>query len=125
MLVAFWQVQRLTREINDLEKGEKKKRFLSAVSPDGIVVQYDTIVALSERIITIKDDFTLCAPFIMDYVSNYAVDNGYTVYECYCPLFPTAKIEHVIIPELKLCFFTERSVFMDNIFIKIKCSISI
>ena len=28
---------------------------------------------------------------------------------CYCPLFPTAKIEHVIIPELKLCFFTETS----------------
>ena len=96
-------------ERKSFEKGEKKKRFLSAVSPDGIVVQYDTIVALSERIITIKDDFTLCAPFIMDYVSNYAVNNGYTVYECYCPLFPTAKIEHVIIPELKLCFFTETS----------------
>ena len=93
----------------NVEKGRKQKRFLSAISPDGVVVQYDTIVALSEKIITIKDEFSICAPFIMDYVSDYASENGYTVYECYCPLFPTAKIEHVIIPELKLCFFTETS----------------
>jgi len=89
------------------KKGEVKKRFLSAVSPDGIVVQYDTVVALSERIITIKDNHSVCAPFIMNYITEYAVENGYDVYACYCPLFPTAKIEHVIIPELKLCFFTE------------------
>ena len=93
----------------NVEKGRKQKRFLSAISPDGVVVQYDTIVALSEKIITIKDEFSICALFIMDYVSDYASENGYTVYECYCPLFPTAKIEHVIIPELKLCFFTETS----------------
>ena len=73
------------------------------------MLQYDTIVALSERIVTIKDDFSICAPFIMDYVSENARNNGYTVYECYCPLFPTAKIEHVNIPEMKLCFFTETS----------------
>ena len=91
------------------EKGEVKKRFLSAVSPEGIVVQYDTIVALSEKIITIKDDYSMSAPFIMDYISEFAVENGYTVYECYCPLFPRVKKEHIIIPELKLCFFTENS----------------
>lgn len=90
-----------------VEKGEIKKRFLSAVTPDGIVVQYDTIVALSEKIITIEDNYSVCAPFIMSYITEYAVENGYDVYACYCPIFPTAKIEHVIIPELKLCFFTE------------------
>lgn len=92
-----------------VEKGKIQKRFLSGVTPDGIVVQYDTIVALSERLITIEDNYSVCAPFIMNYATEYAVENGYDVYACYCPLFPTAKIEHVIIPELKLCFFTETS----------------
>ena len=92
-----------------VKSGKIKKRFLSAVSPEGIVVQYDTIVALSEKIITIADNYSICASYIMDYVAEYASENGYDVYACYCPLFPTAKIEHVIIPELKLCFFTETS----------------
>ena len=89
------------------EKGKVNKRFLSAVTPEGIVLQYDTIVALSERIITIKDEFSVSAPFIMNYVAGFALENGYDIYVCYCPLFPSVKIEHIIIPELKLCFFTE------------------
>lgn len=99
-----------SREIparKNTEKGKMKKRFLSAITPDGIVVQYDTVVALSERVITIEDDYSVCASFIMNYISEYAVENGYDIYACYCPLFPTAKIEHIIIPELKLCFFTQ------------------
>lgn len=90
-----------------VEKGKINKRFLSAVSPDGVVVQYDTIVALSEKIITIKDNYSVCAPFIMSFIADYATENGFDIYACYCPLFPTAKIEHIFIPELKLCFFTE------------------
>ncbi len=89
------------------KKGKAYKRFLSGITPDGITVFYDSIVALSERILTIADDYAVAAPYIMKYVSDYALENGYDVYLCYCPLFPTAKIEHIIIPELKLCFFTE------------------
>ena len=93
----------------NVERGTLNKRFLSAVTPDGVVLQYDTIVALSEKIITIKDDYSVCAPAIMDCVADYALENGYDIYACYCPIFPTVKIEHIIIPELKLCFFTENS----------------
>ena len=83
----------------NVERGTLNKRFLSAVTPDGVVLQYDTIVALSEKIITIKDDYSVCAPAIMDCVADYALENGYDVYACYCPIFPTVKIEHIIIPE--------------------------
>ena len=88
-------------------RGRCQKRFLSAISPDGVVLQYDTIVALSEKIITISDEYSACAPYIMSCIADYATENGYDIYACYCPLFPTVKIEHIIIPELKLCFFTE------------------
>ncbi len=91
------------------KKGKLNKRFLSAVTPDGIITLQDTIVALSEKIITIKDEFSIISPAITEYISNYAVNMGYDIYACYCPLFPTFKIEHVIIPELKIAFFTENS----------------
>ena len=91
------------------EKGRVHKRFLSAVSPDGIAVQHDTIVALSEDIITVKDEYGTVSPYIVSYISDCAVERGYDVYLCYCPLFPNFKPEHIIIPELKTAIFTENS----------------
>ena len=90
-------------------KGRVHKRFLSGVSPDGIAVQHDTIVALSEEIITIRDEYGTVSPYITSCVCNCAVEKGYDVYACYCPLFPNFKIEHIIIPELKKAIFTENS----------------
>lgn len=89
------------------KKGRVYKRFLSAVSPDGIAVQHDTIVALAEDIITIRDEYGTVSPYITSYICNYAVEKGYDVYACYCPLFPKFKMEHIIIPELKTAIFTE------------------
>ena len=91
------------------EKGKIHKRFLSAVSPDGIVVQHDSIVALAENIITIEDEYSAIAPYIVQSLCEKAVDSGYDVYECFCPLFPRFKVEHIIIPELKVAVFTENS----------------
>ncbi len=90
-------------------RGKINKRFLSAVSPDGILVQYETIVALAEKLVTIEDRYSAVSQHIMRYIAEYAAVNGYDVYECFCPYFPTTKIEHIIIPELKICYFSENS----------------
>lgn len=106
---AMRLANRLVPERKDRVRGKLNKRFLSAITPDGIVVQYDSVVALSEKIVTIKDEFSAVAPFIADYVGEYALNMGYDVYKCYCPLFPLFKVEHIIIPELKVAVFTENS----------------
>lgn len=100
---------RIIPENKSDEKGTLHKRFLSAISPDGVVVQYDTVVALCERIITIEDEYGAVSPYITEYVTYKALENGYSVYACYCPLFPFNKIEHIIIPELKTAIFTENT----------------
>ncbi len=100
---------RIIPERKDVPQGKINKRFLSAVSPDGVAVQYDTVVALSEKIITVEDEYSAVSPYIAEYISAYAVNNGYDVYQCYCPLFPRYKIEHIIIPELKTALFTQNS----------------
>lgn len=90
-------------------KGKKHKRFLSSITPEGIFVHHESIVALAETIFTIEDEFGAVSPFIMNYICEYALENGYDVYACYCPLFPRFKMEHIIIPALKTAIFTENS----------------
>ncbi len=92
-----------------VKQGKAVKRFLSAVTPEGVVVQHESVVALCEKIITVEDEFSAVSPFIAEYISAYAKNNGYNVIECFCPLFPRMKIEHLIIPELKLALFTQNS----------------
>jgi len=92
-----------------VEKGKEHTRFLSAVTPDGVVVQHDSVVALAEKIITIHDEYGIAAPYIASYIGDYALENGYDVYKCYCPLFPQFKVEHIIIPQLSLAIFTENN----------------
>lgn len=89
------------------QKGKLKKRFLSGITPEGVTTLHETLVALSERIITFEDEYSVVAPYIVEFVCNDAIEKGYDVYACYCPLFPEYKIEHIIIPQLNLSLFTE------------------
>lgn len=101
--------KRLIPERKNGQIGKVSKRFLSAISPEGVDVKYETIVALCEDILTVEDEFSAVSPFIAEFIGNYAINNGYDVYQCYCPLFPDSKIEHIIIPELKKAIFTQNS----------------
>lgn len=100
---------RIFSERSGDEKGRIHKRLLSAVSPEGVDVKYETVVALSEKIITIEDEFSVVSPFICEYISNSAAEKGFDVYKCFCPLFPGMKAEHIIIPQLKTAIFTQNS----------------
>lgn len=105
--------KRLASRIIPAKKGAKqgkiRKRFLSAITPDGVFVHHDSVVALAEKVVTIEDEYGAVAPYIAEYICNFAAENGYDVYACFCPLFPRFKMEHIIIPELKTAIFTENS----------------
>lgn len=100
---------RIIPEQGGNSRGREHKRFLSGVTPEGVVVNYDTVVALSERIITIEDEYGAVSPFIAECIGEFALSYGYDVYKCYCPLYPRSKVEHIIIPQLKTTIFTENS----------------
>lgn len=100
---------RIIPERGEKTRGAEYRRFLSAITPDGVVVSHDSVVALSENIVTIEDEFGLVSPYIAESVGEYALSQGYDIYKCYCPLFPRLKVEHIIIPQLKVALFTENS----------------
>jgi adenylate kinase family enzyme len=100
-----------TREISISKNrnGKLHKRFLSAVTPENVVVFTDTVVELSTKIIVVHDEFSAVSPLITVNLCAYALKNGLDVIACYCPLFPKEKIEHLFIPELSLAVFSSNS----------------
>lgn len=93
----------------DYKPGAVYKRFLSAITPEGVDVRHESVVALAESIVTIEDEYAVVSPYIIDKIGDYAVEMGYDIFKCCCPLFPQFKAEHIIIPALKTAVVTENS----------------
>jgi len=89
--------------------GKEKRRFFSAVSPEGISLFYESVRFLCGRIIAVRDEYSPAASLLLKYVKEQALGMGYDVVSCYCPLRPEEKLEHLFVPELELGFFTENS----------------
>lgn len=82
------------------------KRFLSGITPDGVVCLFDTVNTLCNTVYEISDSFGLSHFMLSEILSHLS---GYELYACYCPLDPQSKLEHLIIPELSLAFVTTNS----------------
>lgn len=99
---------------NNLVKTENdtgicKKRFLSAVTPIGITIQYDSLFSMCDKIITITDSTSLISGYINELIYESAEKKGIDRIICMCPLNPDEKIEHIIFPNLKLGIFTSNT----------------
>lgn len=88
------------RELQPVKKtpGERKRRFLSAITHKGNIFLPQAVTALCPRVIGIDDRQGNAASLIISMIGEGAVKNGYDVIYCYCPLKPD-ECEHLIIPE--------------------------
>lgn len=81
-------------------------RFLSAVTNKGPTDLYDTAKLLCERVYLINDEHGAVSRLILNYVRSAALNAGYDIISCYCPLSPYEKLEQLFIPQLSLGFMT-------------------
>ncbi len=86
--------------------GQAKRRFLSAVTPEGIVTLYGTLQTLCSRIYTIEDDYGAAADCLLGELTRLATAAGLDCLCCPCPLFPQGAAQHLLIPSLGLGFTT-------------------
>lgn len=84
--------------------GKETRRFLSALTPEGTVVFYETLQTLCPRLYAIEDEHGAAAGVLMAELRRLALEAGWSVITCTCPLFPQEKIDHLLIPELGLGF---------------------
>lgn len=95
-------------EKNIKNKGQSSKekiRFISGITPKGIINYSDSLLKFSEKPIIIKDDFGAVSNMIMTEVRNFAINQQYEILVFKNPLMPNL-IDHIVIPELQ--FVTAR-----------------
>jgi len=83
-------------------KGSRKKFFLSAITPEGVVNGINSFTGIAERIISINVTVGYRSEKILKYLEEYLVENGFDVELYYCPMDPERKLEHIFVPDLSL-----------------------
>ena len=86
--------------------GNEQIRVLSAVTPQGVVVWRNTVSALCSQITVFQDEYGAVTFPILEILRQTALDNGYTVYSCVCPLSEGGEVQHLLIPERGMAFVT-------------------
>ena len=107
--VNSFAVRFAARELPALRKGtagRRIRRFISGITPKGVVFLDGTVTAQAVRIIGIKDNYSVVSPLICQRIGDLAVKNGYDVIFCQCPMRPKGDCEHIIIPQVGLALIT-------------------
>lgn len=78
--------------------GERKKRFLSAITPRGNIFLSETVKALCPRVIGIEDSEGVVASLVTERVGEGAIRNGLTAIFAHCPMNPNES-EHLLVQE--------------------------
>jgi hypothetical protein len=92
------------------QKGGKAKewvRFLSGVTPEGVVFYGNSIAKNYEQCIIVKDEYGVVSDAVMRGVRDRALKEGYEIITVKSGFLPSELIDHIIIPELSLCFLRE------------------
>ncbi|MBQ7295052.1 MAG: hypothetical protein IJW86_02535 [Clostridia bacterium] len=85
--------------------GRRQKRFISAITPEGLIFLDGTVKTLATRVIGIDDEYTAASALLAERIGEAAIKNGYDVIFCHCPFKPE-QCEHIIIPEMRLALIT-------------------
>ena len=88
------------------KRGKESVRFLSAITPDGIVFQQQTLVSQCKTILAIEDEYGAAASIILSTLRALALESGLDIITCPCAMAPQRKTDHLIIPSLSLAFCT-------------------
>lgn len=106
---AFRFSQREIPKKKNSSPGKKSRRYISAVSPEGLIYLDETVKTLASRVIGIEDEYGIVAPILLERIGEYACAAGHDVIFCRCPMRAKDITEHIIIPEIGLCVMTVRS----------------
>ena len=89
--------------------GREQLRFLSAVTNKGRVFFGETVAKTCDRAYLIDDEWGVSSRLLLIKLRALALCSGFDVISSYCPLSPYDRLEHLMIPELRLGFFTGNS----------------
>ena len=90
-----------------LGKGREWVRFIGAVTPVGVIGYSKSTAQLCQNRVIVSDAHGSVSGIIMQSVRERALSLGYEIITLKNPFLPSTLIDHILIPELSLGFFTE------------------
>ena len=91
------------------KNGREYRCFLSSITSRGVEIYSNTLLNLCDRFYVFNDRYGVVAECIVGFIKEYALSYGYDVIACYCPMSSGGSVEHLIVPELELCFFSDKA----------------
>lgn len=91
------------------KEGSEQVRLLSAVTPKGILVFRDTVPVLADRILVLEDEYGAASRLILEHMRAEALRRGHQVITCRCAMAQEDKIDHLLLPGLRLAILTSNS----------------
>jgi len=88
-----------------------RRMFASAITPLGVLQYVDTLIGEDFTVYTIESRWGAGVTELLSRVSDAAVTRGMDVEQYYCPLDPSKRIDHLIVPALKLAFISHNRYF--------------
>lgn len=79
-------------------------RFLSGITPSGVVYYRSTVNKLCNKVVEIWDDYGASSELLLGHLRRAALERGHFVINCRCPMRPLDKTDHLLLPELGLAF---------------------
>lgn len=89
-------------------RGRRKDRFLSGITPRGLIFYSDTVKALCDTLFLIEDDAGTAAEVLIGQIGERALENGHDCYFCRCTMRPE-HTEHLLIPSLKIAILKKNN----------------
>lgn len=91
--------------------GSTRRLFATAITPDGIVHHLDSLATSAQKVYYINTLWGIGVHEMLEKISAEAIYRGLNVELYYSPLAPETRIEHLLIPALKLAFISEKDGF--------------
>lgn len=86
--------------------GIEWRRYLGGVTPKGLIFLNRSLEKMVDTKIVVSDEFGAASSVILGGIRDEALTLGHEIISCYCPMLPNTKVEHIIIPALRLAFCT-------------------
>ena len=88
-----------------------RRRFLSAVTPQGLYFCQKTPAALCSRVYVLRDDYWL-APLLLEVLQSRAQELGHDCIACFSPLLPDGQPTHLLIPSADVAVVSESALLL-------------
>ena len=100
---------KILKKENKLNSAKEQKRFLSCISIEGTTFFEDTIKDIAEKIYVIKDEYGVVSSTILSQLRRELLNLNLEIITCYCMMSDGQKIDHIMVPNLKLAFVTSNN----------------